>query len=350
MPSSISTIGIDNSFYTSQTHNSTLVDFMGAASSENAMLDTRKNGCSLREQLDDLYSLAKQNHQESIELLQNIAMGRGEIATYAQDKLFSILCRQEDASRDAAAFVREGCQNIIMKYSNIADANNPKLLLLASARIDENEKNTADFVPAYIKDSVKKLAGANTSPAWFTPSSTGIFEHIDYDRIKSDDRSRFRVKNDGACQFRTAFALRDHNKSWLTNEKAVVMAEINKNYKNTIIDSIKIASAGATEALEIIPARFRDFFKQNDFCEIIYQKTIASGDFNLYSPNGIGSAIGDFMDFDEEEMVFLKTLADGIGMNLSEKLDIPTNPKPAGAYAETNGNHYNLIAPTDYFS
>ncbi len=81
----------------------------------------------------------------------------------------------------------------------------------------------------------------------------------------------------------------------------------------------------------------------------MYKKTITSGDFNLYSPIGIGSAIGEFIDFDDEEQSFLEMLADGIGTNISEKLGILTTPTQDGAYAETTGNHYNIIAPKDYF-
>lgn len=306
--------------------------------------------------LDKLFKLAKDNNYDSIELLQNIALGEGEIADYAQHKLCQILFRCDGGSYKAASSVRSLCQNLIIDYSNTLInydflADHPKILLIASAKI-EGEEMKPDAIPQTIRSRVVRFDSQKEKPQWWSDNSpkNGVFYISGSDLITSNIFlvRKYSLPDDGACQFRAAFILRDKNANWLNASKEDILIEVSKN-KNLIIDGIN-ESVSYLKNIIPVPAWFEDFFAKSDFANIIYKATIESGDFTLYSPHGIALAIEEVMELSDEEHAFLTLLADNIGDSLNKQFNLALSANTGSAYAEhIHGNHYNIVAPIDFF-
>lgn len=317
------------------------------------------DGVTAKEHLDALFNLAKKNHHESIELLQNLALGNGEVSSYAQNLLCKILLVRDGdgGSYQAACTVRTGCQKLITSFSSNIVTNEilnsqPKLLLLASSKIDGDGANH-DSIPKIIKSKVTSFDATEYKPLWWLNSKleNGVFNNPCFSTIIEKDYlvKKYILPDDGACQFRASLMLKTRDEHWFKADKKEILQEVmvfEDTVKNIINESVKyINDIGFT-----IPKRFDSFFKNKDFPSKIYSKTIATGEFTLYSPKGIESSIGEFTSLDEDEDIFLITLADIIGNALKVKLDLPVTSRENLAYAESTGNHYNVIVPIDFFS
>lgn len=164
---------------------------------------------------------------------------------------------------------------------------------------------------------------------------------------------KYTIPDDGACQFRACLTLKTKNSHWIGASKMEILEELTRQgFDKNINDAIKNSITYLRDTLGMNPSeRFGDFFSSDKACDAIYNKTIGSGGFNLYSPIGIGSVFDGQESLSDDESKFLDLLADNIGHSINESLSIPTSKhnSESGAYAvHTNGNHYNLVAPVGY--
>ncbi|WP_224717961.1 hypothetical protein [Pectobacterium versatile] len=355
MVSAISHIGLNKSLYSisSEKGRNTIDGLLNAVSDQCTLNHRLKDGCTVRESLEALYALAKLNHRESIELLLNIAMGQGETASYTQQSLCKIVSRKDDAPYEAARTVREGCQNAIIDFNgkNLGfNANeNPKIVFASGKKLSDDE-DMAQTIPVAVQEEIQNLNDATIKPAWFEASENHYFdEQVKFDDILAkDDYLKYTLPSDGACQFRAMLMLRDNNTQWLHASKDEIAEAIPRNDVLTAIEHALnqlVDKAGMP-----IPRKFAAFFESENFASSIYQETIASGNFTLYSPEGINSSISNIkIAPDSEESTFLEIFADIIGKNINEIFQVETNPD-SPAYATLKEVHYNVIAHKDQFS
>jgi len=288
------------SIYTSDAANNPVDALFRAAIDELPLRAQLADGSSPETLMDALYASAKMNNQESIEVLHNLALGRGEIAGRAQDMLCRIICREDDATHDAALSVRQGCQSVLdgeigAELERTAN-DTPAWLFAASSMIPGDGSRFADFIPESVRDKVKNYNKKAVKALWFTANSSGVFDgNVNYESIAlNNDKLLYSVRDDGACLFRAAYALSNKCSSWARDaDKATLLNEIKyRHHDLLIVEAIKSSFLYMKEeACLAIPSRLDAFFREKDYAEKIYQSTIASGEFTLYSPIGLGNAI-----------------------------------------------------------
>ncbi|WP_114786173.1 hypothetical protein [Vibrio tetraodonis] len=350
MVSSITNMPPNSSIYSEGEHNIAINNLIASATQKVPLNESQKND------LDALFTLAKSNVQDSIELLQNLSVSDGEVSSYAQHLLCKLIAKEDGASYDAACSARSGCQSMITNFSDRIITNkmledNPKLLLVAGSKI-EGDGPYREPIPLQVKSKIVSFDEKDVKPQWWheTKLEDGQFETPKPSTIKDKDYwvKEHKLPDDGACQFRAAFTLRDKDAKWLSASKEDIRDEIEKkpmSVKNAIYDSVTFL-----KEVDLIPDRFKRFFDEEGFKDRVYDKTIKSGDFNLYSPRGIESALGEFTTLTSEEEEFLSTLADSIGENLKNVFKLPLISDGSRAYSVPTGNHYNLITPVDFFT
>jgi len=350
MVSSITNMPPNRSIYSEGEHN-IAINKLIASATEKVQLNE-----SLKNDLDALFALAKSNDQDSIELLQNLSLSDGEVSSYTQHLLCKLIAKKDGVSYDAACSARSGCQSLITNFSSGIITNKiledkPKLLLVAGSKI-EGDGPYREPIPPQVKAKIKSFDDKDVKPRWWheTKLEDGQFETPKPSTIKDKDYlvKEHKLPDDGACQFRAAFTLRDQDDKWLIASKEDIRDEIEKNpvsVKKAIHNSVTFLKGS-----DLIPDRFENFFDKEGFEEHVYDKTIKSGDFNLYSPRGIESALGEFPTLTNEEEEFLSTLADSIGENLKNVFKLPLISDDSKAYSVPTGNHYNLITPVDFFT
>ena len=350
MVSSITNMPPNRSIYSEGEHNIAINNLIASATQKVPLNESQKND------LDALFTLAKSNDQDSIELLQNLSLSAGEVSSYAQHLLCKLIAKEDGASYEAACSARSGCQSLITSFSDGIITNkiledNPKLLLVAGSKI-EGDGPYREPIPLQVKSKIISFDEKDVKPQWWheTKLEDGQFETPKPSTIKDKDYwvKEHKLPDDGACQFRAAFTLRDKDDRWLSASKEDIRDEIEKTpvlVKQAIYDSVTFLKAA-----DLIPDRFKDFFDEEGFEDGVYDKTIKSGDFNLYSPRGIESALGEFPRLTSEEEEFLSTLADSIGENLKNVFKLPLISDGSKAYSVPTGNHYNLITPVDFFT
>lgn len=353
-------ISRDRSIYSESEHNPAIDCLLNGATSSMKLEDKLNDDSTAQEYLDMLFSLAKGDHQESIELLLNLALSEGEVASYAQDLLCTLIAREkDDISYKAACSVRSGSQVLATQFSSslITDEildTHPKLLLFAASKITGDE-GKADTIPSLlVKSKIQSFDSKPIKPQWWldTKLEDGQFATPNPAVVKDKDYlvEKIILPDDGACQFRAAFALKHKTKHWLTADKAEILNEIEKPtncYDSMIKKSISDALTQIIGTGFKLPHTFESAFNEQDFEDTIYNKTIKSRDFTLYSPSGIESAI-DKSASTKQESKFLELFTDIVGQNLAASLEIPLSSQNSQGYALPTGNHYNLIVPIDY--
>jgi len=356
--SSLTNMPPNRSIYSEENQNIDIDKLISSATATKKvpLNESRKND------LDALFTLAKNNDEDSIELLQNLSLSEGEIASYAQHLLCKLIAREDGTSYDAACSARSGCQKLITNFSGGVITNkiledNPKLLLVAGSKI-EGDGPHLELIPLQVKSKIKNFDNKHTKPQWWheTKLEDGQFETPKPSTIKNKDYwvKEHKLPDDGACQFRAAFTLRDKDDKWLSASKEDILNEVRKQ-NEPIKQSITTSFSYITEeAGLVIPKRFKGFFEQENFEEAIYNKTINSGDFNLYSPTGIASAISEFSELgpllSKEEDTFLTMFSNSIGENLKNVFKLPLSSDDSKAYSVPTGNHYNIITPVEFFT
>lgn len=167
-------------------------------------------GATVKEHLDALFNLSQNNQHESTEQLTSIAMGGGEVASYAQNLLCRLLTRDGGGSYDAACFARSCCQSLITNFSGCVVTENilythPKLLLVASAKID-GDGAFLNPIPSMIQEIVSAFDEKEEKPQWWMSNkpSDGVFNALTFEFLKetqipNDRESETRVV-DGPLQ------------------------------------------------------------------------------------------------------------------------------------------------------
>ncbi len=355
MRSVINNISPNTSLYSHGAHNESIDQLLSAATNQKR-LNENLGEATVKDHLDALFNLSKGNNQDSIELLQNLALADGEISSYAQNLICKLIAKHDGTTYQAACSARSGCQKLVAGtsskiVSNEMLNNNPKILLAAGSKID-GEGSNRDPIPQTVKSKVNQFNDMKERPQWWLDAKPhdGVFNKVDLSSIEKKDYLviKHRIPDDGACQFRAALVLRDKNEKWLSATKNEIKNEL-ENKKECIHTIIKDTVAHLNSA-ELIPERFKAFFSKDGFEEAIYNKTIGTGDFTLYSPTGVASSIGEFHSLTDEENLFLSTLCDGVGEKIDHEFNIPLSSDSSKAYAEHTGNHYNIIVPREFFN
>ncbi|NOH72960.1 hypothetical protein F0225_16700 [Vibrio pectenicida] len=361
----IAKIPSNRSIYSEGEHNPTIESLLNGATNGMKLNDSL-NDSTPKNYLDMLFSLAKTDHQESIELLQNLSCSSGEIAVYSQDLLCKLIARENETSYEAACSVRSGCQVLVTQYSSgiITDEvlnTHPKLLLFAASKIKGDEGKVDTTPSLLVKSKIEAFNRKKIKPQWWLDIKleNGQFSTPKPDDIKDKDYlvEKLNLLEDGACQFRAALVIKYAKQDWLTADKAAILHKIEDSTdpnQKPISDLVKQSICDAlNDIINIVglnvPAQFKDAFEEEHFAENIYTETIQSKHFNLYSRAGIEAAINKDSST-EQEKYFLDLLTDIIGQKLVKALSIPLSSKENKAYAVPTGNHYNLIVPVDYFS
>lgn len=325
------------------------------------LLQSLEGGATIQKGIDYLAELAlKSNNLECNELLFNISLGEGGAAGYAQQKLCEIVCDPvSDNGRDAAETTRSNAEYLISNgkegafFRDLRLDEKPKLLFIAATKI-KGETHPEEKIAALVKEKVAEYEKKDVKPQWwvdFAPKD-GVFTGTpSCTTTESLARKNYLVKehkvsNDGACFFRAVFSLQNGDgEAWLNKDlkpSSEVLAEITK-FKGQ--DLIKQAIRESIDCLKKAECKLGDKFQDTEVAtQTIYEKTIASGDFTLYSAVGIGNAFGLTVKKDDE---LFSLIADAIGNKLFEKFDAPKNSDaPDGAYLiQREGNHWNLIKP-----
>ena len=355
MVSSITQTPSNHSIYSNVKYNIAIKNLITSAIKKEPLNDGQKND------LDELFILAKNNDQDSIELLQNLSLSGGDVSSYAQDLLCKLVAKEDAASYDAACSARSGCQRLITNFSdgiitNDTLENNPKLLLIAGSKI-EGDALHLDPIPLQVKSKIESFDKNDVKPQWWHETNLvdGQFETPKPSTIKDKNNwvKEFKLLDDGACQFRAVFILRYKDRKWLSAPKSDISKEIEK-YPETvriIKDSIT-NSYTALKQIEIPHSeKVKVFFEKKGFEDVVYNKCIKSGDFTLYSPQGLAAAINELdVDKNSDDYVFLENLADSIGTNLTKNVfNLPLSSDGYEAYVVPTGNHYNLITPVGFF-
>lgn len=204
------------------------------------------DGATIKQHLDSVYHRAKNNCCESIELLQNIALGKGEIATLTQDYLCRIVCQDEDGAANVAKKARAQCQSLITDFpqwiNNTFLQDRFALLFIAGTHLKDEEPCT-DNIPALVKEKIMDLDSLPVKPKWYTPEQ-GTFDAVDYATFNDNNRQlRYMLPQDGACQFRAALMLRDRNENWLDVDKSVILQEIKIASQMPVLGILTLAMA-----------------------------------------------------------------------------------------------------------
>lgn len=316
------------------------------------------DGTTVKEHLDSVYLQAKSNCCESLELLQNIALGKGEIATLAQDYLCRIVCQDEGGAANVAKKARAQCQSLITDFpqciNNTFLQDRFTLLFIAGTHLKDEGPYT-DNVPALVKEKIMQFDELPVKPKWYTPQQ-GTFDAVDYATFSDNNRQlRYTLPEDGACQFRAALMLRDRNENWLSADKSIILQEI----KTTDWEpKIKMAIKNATTSMGEIYGYF-PVTSGESVDAIIYKNTIANGEFSLYSPEAVrdalpnalrkvkyqknGNAYLSDMSYEQWEN-FTHLISENLIYQLSINVRDSTLP-----YAECNIEqaHYNVIVASD---
>src|SRR5574344_1247734 len=318
MLSVINNISPNTSIYSHGAHNESIDQLLSAATNQKR-LNENLGEATVKDHLDALFNLSKGNNQDSIELLQNLALAGGEISSYAQNLICKLIAKHDGTTYQAACSARSGCQRLVAGtsskiVSNEMLNNNPKILLAAGSRIDGEGPNR-DPIPQAVKSKVNQFNDMKERPQWWLDAKPhdGVFNKVDLSNIEKKDYLviRHRIPDDGACQFRAALVLRDKDEKWLHATKNEIRSELEK--KKACICAIIKDTVDTLDSAGIIPARCKDFFSENGFEEKIYNKPIGTSDFTLYTPIGVESSIGEFQSLTTDEHEFLSTLCDGIG-------------------------------------
>lgn len=355
MFSVINNISPNTSIYSSGAHNESIDQLLSAATNKKCLNENLGN-TTVKDHLDALFNLSKTNNQDSIELLQNLALADGEISSYAQNLICKLIARHDGATYQSACSARSGCQMLVAGISRefVSDEmlhNNPKILLAAASNIDGDAPHL-DPIPQTVKSKVNQFNDMKERPQWWLDSKPhdGVFNKVDLSSVEKKDYLviKYSIPNDGACQFRAALALSDKDEKWLHATKNEIRSELEK--KKACICAIIKDTVDTLDSAGIIPDRFKDFFSENGFEEKIYNKTIGTSDFTLYTPIGVASSIGEFQSLTTDEHEFLSTLCDGIGEKINYEFDIHLSSDSSTAYAEHTGNHYNIIVPREFFN
>ncbi|RTZ16643.1 hypothetical protein EJ063_07560 [Vibrio aquaticus] len=247
MSSVISSISPSRSIYEVGEHNKVVSELL-FASNDKKKLDFKLGNETVKEHLNALFELSKKNSQESIELLQNLALGNGEIASYSQDLLCKLLMVRDGVTHEIANTVRAGCQKLITDFSSSVTTqevidSHPKLLLLASTKIHDQ---TFDDIPNTVKESVKKFDAYNEKPQWWRDNkpNNGVF---DADSLLSivdasePQRRKVQVTSDGMCFFRAILTDTNHDVKYADKEKVStedIINNIKANYESQLDASI----------------------------------------------------------------------------------------------------------------
>lgn len=182
MPSVINNIAHNASIYSEGAHNESIEQLLSAATNKGKLTD-KLGEATVKEHLDALFNLSKENNQDSIELLQNLALAEGEISSYAQNLIYKLIARHDGATYEAACSARAGCQILVTGSSSESVNNNPKILLAAASIID-GDGPSLDPIPQEVKSKVNEFNNIKDRPRWWLDANDGVFKKIDLSRIE----------------------------------------------------------------------------------------------------------------------------------------------------------------------
>lgn len=287
---SYSTIIPSPPLYDSEAHSHRLGVLISAVIEGTPLHCNSGDGVSVKEHLDSVYHRVKNNCCESLELLQNIALGKGKIATLALDYICRIVCQDEDGTANVAKKASALCQSLITDFpqwiNNTFLQDRFTLLFIAGTRL-KDEGPFADNIPALVKEKIMQLDHLPVKPKWYTPHQ-GVFDAVNYTTFNDNNRQlRYALPQDGACQFRAALMLQDRNENWLEVDKSIILQEIKTtDWESKIQLAIKSAIASMGEIYGYFPVADGECVDA-----MIYNNTIANGYFTLYSPLGVREAL-----------------------------------------------------------
>ncbi|SUX55949.1 YopJ family acetyltransferase [Chromobacterium vaccinii] len=186
---------IKASLYAHPLHQSVTNELFSKANENLSLSQGLAKGHTVQSYLSALTVRAENGCGESIELLMNLALGKGEVANYAQERLCSVMYGADSSKYAVANAIRSCAQNAVImgeasqdflsKQGLAAKGNiltqdffndSPKILLIAAARIDGDGEHL-DPIPGLVKDHVNTFSEKGQVPAWWDkfPPEAGVF-------------------------------------------------------------------------------------------------------------------------------------------------------------------------------
>ncbi|QND85693.1 Uncharacterized protein ChrSV_3467 [Chromobacterium vaccinii] len=186
---------INASLYAHPLHQSVTNELFSKANENLSLSQGLAKGHTVQSYLSALTVRAESGCGESIELLMNLALGKGEVANCAQEGLCSVMYGADSSKYAVANAVRSCAQNAVImgeasqdflsKQGLAAKGNvlrqdfpndSPKILLMAAARIDGDGEHL-DPIPGLVKDHVNTFSEKGQVPAWWDkfPPEAGVF-------------------------------------------------------------------------------------------------------------------------------------------------------------------------------
>lgn len=294
--------------------------------------------------------------------LARLASAASSIATSAQDALRGVISGDSHHLTESIGNIRTFVLQATFSHHFIVNIEQP-FTLSASALVTSNipAPNRPQPQPtpeARLPEESPLRPQQQSNPPQRNDAATGTERRAEAHDQPTAQTAQFRtygVSDDGACQFRSILAVYTGQKKWLdsrsTPKEKLLEAMEQNSWGQAIQDSIKSAYATLSSFLDV-PDRVKAFFQREDAAQTIYDRTIVSKDFNLYSPIGLGIAIDDHISPSEEEMEFLDALASVIATRVNESAGIATQPgQGVDAYIHSvHGNHYDVVAREGYLS
>lgn len=329
-------------------------------------------GSSGRTVAECLEALVNSGNPEDCEFVMNCALGTGEIATRAKSLLtrpFACSTQASDATRMQTAIqIRSMAQNLVEmvgSWLGSLTSAQPELLLLAGTVFPNEASDEA--IPSSTRDAIKAFNQNEWRPAWWVmqpPGRDGTFSITSIEQLKQGFEGipeRIRkvdVQGDGSCMFRSCLSLHLGEERWV--HEGVSKDELyNKLIELGWDRQIKSAIGAAYDHLSAFLIPSPEIQRAFDV-EVLFDRTIGSRDFSLYSPVGISTLMEGLVQFDEaEDFAFFEALADSIAQNFIESSGVKIAPAGCGDPGQFEGNsawlvlknaHYDLLVTDGFFS
>lgn len=355
----------------SDTQESNLAQLMSLAS-DPAGKSSALVGETGRTVAECLAALVDSGAPEDCEFVMNCALGTGEIATCAKSLLTRPFADHApapgvDLSQKIVCRIRTMAQSVVEmgnKWIGSIGKDQPEILLMAGTVLANDIGDEA--IPSDVKEAIKAIDQNEWRPAWWVmqpPSSEGTFS---LDTVKQLQQGfegiparvkKVNVQGDGSCMFRSCLALHLGEQRWV--DRSVSKGELYS----------KLVEVGWDKTIkQAIQTAYDDlcaFMPPSDEVQAVFDAdrlfnlTIASGDFNLYSPVGIGTLMEGVAQSDEAaDAFFFETLADAIAQRFIESSGVKIAPASCdnpgrfgddGAWLVLKNVHYDLLVTDGFF-
>lgn len=318
-----------------------------------------------------LAALVDSGTPENCEFVMNCALGTGEIATCAKSLLAKPFLHPasptDTDTPQLTTMIRTMAQSVVeMGARGIGSigSDEPEILLMAGTVLADGSGD--DAIPSDVKDAIKAFSQGEWRPVWWImqpPSSEGTFS---LGTVKSLEQGfegiptrakTVNVQADGSCMFRSCLALHLGEQRWVDRE--VSKDELYQKLQELGWDqTIKTAIQTAYDDLCVFMQPTEEVQAAFDVDDL-FNRTVASRDFNLYSPMGIGTLMEGKTRSDEAaDEFFFETLADSIAQKFIELAGVKMAPThcgdpgkfgDGGAWLVLKSVHYDLLVTDGFF-